>query len=90
MEKIKIPYDDVLELAIYLCDLEEDANLDEIEKAMLDKFEITVDKFHELCEYLLPLIDVNEGWDGALYKGFSKKEKDHMKWLVKTKIKPLY
>lgn len=24
MEKIKIPYDDVLELAIYLCDLEED------------------------------------------------------------------
>lgn len=33
MEKIKIPYDDVLELAIHLCDLEEDANLDEIEKS---------------------------------------------------------
>jgi hypothetical protein len=88
MEKIKIPYEDVEELAIHICGLNNDADANEIEEALLEEFEIPFDKFHELCEYLLPLVDVDEGWDGTLYKGFSKKEKDHLKWLVKTKIKP--
>jgi len=86
MEKIKIPYDDIQELAIYLCGLNDNEEIEGIEDAMLEKFEITLDKFHELCEYLLPLIDVAKGWDGTWYKGFSKKEKDHLRWLVKTKI----
>jgi hypothetical protein len=86
MEKIRIPYEDVIDLAAHICDLEDETPPEEIEDALYDKFNISMDDFHNLCEHLLPLIDFGE-FNGEKYKGFGIRKWNYGVWFVKTKIK---
>jgi hypothetical protein len=84
--KAKISFYDVEELACYICGLNDDADVNEIENALIEKFNISLDDFHKLCEHLLPLIDVGKGISGEMYKGFGVCRNNYKYWLVKMKI----
>jgi len=86
MEKIRIDCEDIISLAAYICDLEGETPQEEIEDVLYDKFNISINDFHNLCEHLLPLIDVGE-FNGEKYKGFGLRKSNYRIWFVKTKIK---
>jgi hypothetical protein len=88
---VRLHYWDTEELAAYLCGLDyEDDNIesDDIENALYEKFEISFDSFHKLCEHLLPMVDVGVSpLTKERYKGFSRIDKNgHGFWLLKVAV----
>lgn len=79
---------EVEELAAHICGLNYDeVDVSEIDDALMDKFEISFDRFHELIRILLPMIDVGKSpLTKKKYKGFSKVEGDAALWLVKILV----
>ena len=73
--KAKILFYYVEELASNICGLNDDADIYEIDNALMQKFKISFNHFQNLCEHLLPLI-VEKGINVKLYKGFVIDNKD--------------
>jgi hypothetical protein len=86
MEKVEIPYEDIIYLAAHMCDLEEETSPEKIEKVLYDKFNISIDSFHNLCKHLLPLISIGET-EGIMFKGLCKNMGFYKVWLIKTPLK---
>jgi hypothetical protein len=83
MEKAKLHYFEVQELAIHICKLPVDAEDDQIEETLYDKFDISMDQLHNLAEVLVPLCAVGqspltEKW----YRGFGNGDM----WLAKQEL----
>lgn len=78
---------DAYELACHVCGLSEDADYDDVDAALCDKYGMDVDTFHSLIADLIPLVDVGVSpLTGTKFKGFSKIEDGHGFWLVKMEV----
>lgn len=76
---------DVYELVAHLCDLNQQAESDEVENALWAKYEIDIYNFEKIIKDLLPLIAVGTSpLTGTKFKGFSKVESGHGFWLAKV------
>lgn len=77
---------DTEELAAHLCDLdydEIDADTSIIEEALYNKYELSLEKFHDLVDKLIDMIDVGKSpVTDKVYKGFTKDGA----WIVKKEI----
>lgn len=81
---------EINDLLIHILGLHEDADDDEIEQALCDKWEISSETAFELINVLLPLCDVGQSpITGEYFKGFSKwvnKETGTKTWLLKEYV----
>jgi hypothetical protein len=74
---------EIEELAIHLCGLPEDAESEDIEEALYDKFEISFDQFHRLAAHLVPLCMIAESpLSKKVYRGFGADGT----WLAKQEL----
>ena len=84
-------YFDVQELACVVLDLDYDTLVDEgreseIDEALYEKFEISMDQFYDIVKALLPLTQpVQGGLSGTLYNAFVKHDENRM--IVKQEFK---
>lgn len=79
---------DTHELICHLCNLDDDSTYDELEQAVFDKYEVSIDAFDAIAHALLQLIDVGKSeLTGEIYKGFSVQANGYGFWLLKTKVK---
>ena len=80
---------DTHELICHLCNLDDDSTYDELEQAIFDNYEVSIDAFDAIAHALLPLIDVGKSeLTGETYKGFSVHTNGYGFWLLKMKVKP--
>jgi hypothetical protein len=56
--KNKIHREDVIDLAADICGMEYETDPKKIEKALYDKFQISMENFHKLCDHLLLCFDI--------------------------------
>jgi hypothetical protein len=85
IEKAKLDYLEVMELAMYICELPDDAEDDQIDQTLCDKFEIGLTQFHALVELLVPLCATGSSpLTLKQYRGFAKGDM----WLAKQEIAP--
>lgn len=79
---------DVYELVGHLCNLDEDADYEDVHDALYEKYEIDLHNFEKIIEDLLPLIDVGVSpLTGTKFKGFAVAENGHGFWLAKIEVK---
>lgn len=79
---------DAYELIGHLCNLDEDADYEDVHDALYEKYEIDLHNFEKIIEDLLPLIDVGVSpFTGAKFKGFAVVKNGHGLWLVKTAVR---
>jgi hypothetical protein len=85
-KKVKpVPVDgfDIECLACFILGLDEDSESSDIDKALYEEFECTLESFTQIIQHLLPLCDVGEGViTKKIYRGFACQGKDE--WLIKT------
>lgn len=94
MRKV-IDYFEAQELACAALDLDYDTLVDdgreeEIENALYEKFEISMDQFQDIASILLPLTPpISGGISNTVYNAFGKEDKDMGCWVAicKTPIK---
>ena len=80
---------DTHELICHLCNLDDDSTYDELEQAIFDNFEVSIDAFDAIVHALLPLIDVGKSeLTGEIYKGFSVQTNGYGFWLLKMRVNP--
>jgi hypothetical protein len=73
---------DVEELACFILGLDEDSESSEIDNALYEEFECTLESFTQIVQHLLPLCDVGESpLTNKRYKGFSNR---HNCWIIRT------
>lgn len=80
---------DAEQLGAYICGLDPDeADTQEIENAMYEKFNIDVDNFREILSHLLPLIDYGKSpLTGKRFKGFGYTDNAGFgTWAVKMEV----
>lgn len=83
LERAKLGHMDIYELAIHLCELPDDAEDDQIDQALYDKFEMNQDQLRKLVEVLMPLCEVGTSpLTGQRYRGFATEDR----WLAKQDI----
>jgi hypothetical protein len=58
MKKNGISREDVMDLAAQICGMENETDPKKIEDALYEKFNITMENFHKLCDHLLLLFDI--------------------------------
>ena len=79
---------DTHELICHLCNLDDNSTYDELEQAIFDNYEVSIDAFDAIAHALLPLIDVGKSeLTGKTYKGFSVHTNGYGFWLLKTEVK---
>ena len=66
-------YLDAEELAIAILGLPDDSDIDDIEQALAEQYEISLDNFKKIAESLMPLtIPARAAISGELFHGFVK------------------
>ena len=85
-----LDYYDIEELACYILNLDEEtADYNEVEQAIYDKFECSLETFQSIVGHLLPMADsVKSGLSGEVYRGFSipLDDEGNRMWAVKEKV----
>lgn len=82
-EIARLDWFEIEELAIHLCGLSEDAESDDIEEALYDKFELSFDQLRKLAALLVPLCMVAESpLSKKVYRGFGA----NGTWLAKQEL----
>lgn len=86
----RISYDDIEELACYILNLDEDAvDYDDVEQAIAEKFDCSLESFKSIIGHLLPMADsASSGLTGEVYRGFSIPLDDEgsRMWAVKERV----
>lgn len=83
IEKAKLDWLEIADLALHICELPDDAELGQIDQALCDKFEIGFDQFHAIVERLVPLcVTGSSPLTLKQYRGFAKGDV----WLAKQEI----
>lgn len=78
---------DTHELICHLCNLDDNSTYDELEQAVFDNYEVSIDAFDAIAHALLPLIDVGKSeLTGKTYKGFSVHTNGYGFWLLKMEV----
>lgn len=78
---------DTHELICHLCDLDDNSTYDELEQAIFDNYEVSIDAFDAIARALLPLVDVGKSeLTGKTYKGFSVHTNGYGFWLLKMEV----
>ncbi|ENV18779.1 hypothetical protein [Acinetobacter guillouiae] len=79
---------DTHELICHLCNLDDNSTYDELEQAIFDNYEVSIDAFDAIAHALLPLVDVGKSeLTGKTYKGFSVHINGYGFWLLKMEVK---
>lgn len=79
---------DTHELICHLCNLDDNSTYDELEQAIFDNYEVSIDAFDAIAHALLPLVDVGKSeLTGKTYKGFSVHTNGYSFWLLKMEVK---
>ncbi|NNG75631.1 hypothetical protein HLH10_04695 [Acinetobacter sp. ANC 4277] len=79
---------DTHELICHLCNLDDNSTYDELEQAIFDNYEMSIDAFDAIAHALLPLVDVGKSeLTGKTYKGFSVHTNGYGFWLLKMEVK---
>ena len=74
---------DIEELACFILGIDEYSESSDIDNALYEKFDCTLESFHEIVSYLLPLCDAGQSpLTNKFYRGFSNREKQC--WIIKT------
>jgi hypothetical protein len=83
----RVNWMDAKELAEHILDMEE-SDSDDVEQAIYDKFECSMETFEDIVGHLLPLVDkMQSPISGVMYRGFSKPIGDNMRcWIVKDEV----
>lgn len=78
---------DAYELACHLCELDLDADYDDVDAGLAVTYGLDIDTFHKLISDLLPLIDVGVSpITGTKFKGFAVHTNGYGFWLVKMEV----
>ena len=79
---------DTHELICHLCNLDDNSTYDELEQAVFDNYEVSIDAFDAIVHALLPLVDVGKSeLTGKTYTGFSVHTNGYGFWLLKVEVK---
>jgi hypothetical protein len=83
VEPVKVYDTDIEELAVFILGLDEESDPWDIDHALYEEFECTLESFGKIIQHLLPLCDVGKSpLTGEKYRGFSDREGEC--WLIKT------
>ena len=89
MEKEKINWIETLEIASVVCGIDPNSDLDTVEEALAEKFEIHPVKFEEILQQLFDHIDFGVSpLTQEAFIGFTREEKNELKaWMLKKECK---
>jgi hypothetical protein len=83
VEKVKLDWLEVADLAMHVCGLPDDADLDRIDQALCDQFDIGLEQLESLLEVLIPLCRAGQSpLSGKWYRGFANGDI----WLAKHEL----
>lgn len=85
----RVDWMDVEELACHILNINyDDVEHSDIDEAIYEKFECSMDTFQEIVEHLIPLADSGKSpITNELFQGFSVDEGEGVRrWIVKNKV----
>jgi hypothetical protein len=83
VKPVRVDSFDIEDLAIFILGLDENSESCEIELALYEEFECTLESFSQIIAHLLPLCDVGESpLTKKVYRGFS--DRKNQRWIIKT------